>query len=371
MKEHWYAFETMLTVDSHLDLAANAVYWDRDLVLEISEIRAREAGMTGKGRGNNTVSLPEMRRGRVALASGTLLARTGSSPATGLPAHASATIAHGVAHGQLAYYRVLEEMGEVRIVRTRADLDAHWREWLRWDAAWTQEAPVPGLIISMEGADAVVTPDQIPAWWDGGLRILSMAHYQESAYAHGTGSDGGLKPPARELLASMRHVGMILDVTHLADESFWQALDLWDGPLMASHNNCRALIPGQRQFSDEQIEAVVQRGGVIGCALDAWMLYPGWVRGETSPDVVSLEAYVDHIAHICELTGDTAHAAIGSDLDGGFGNEQTPRDLRSIADLQKVPDLLKERGFSEDDVAAVMHGNWVGFFGRRLPASLR
>lgn len=357
----------MLIVDSHLDLAANAVYWDRDLTLALDEIRAREAGRAGKGRGNGTVSLPEARRARVAVASATLLARTGRSPSAGLPSHSSATIAYAVAHGQLAYYRVLEDLGEVRILRTRADLVAHWREWETWDAAPTPDAPAPGLIISMEGADAVVTPDQIPAWWDGGLRILSMAHYQESAYAHGTGSEGGLKPPARELLAQMRDVGMILDVTHLADESFWEALELWDGPLIASHNNCRALIPGQRQFADDQIEAIIERGGVIGCALDAWMLYPGWVRGETSPDVVGLEAYVDHIAHICELAGNSAHAAIGSDLDGGFGNEQTPRDLRSIADLQKVPDLLRDRGFTEDDVAAVAHGNWVGYFRRHLP----
>lgn len=358
----------MLIVDSHLDLAANALYWDRDLTLPLRDVRAREAGMTGKGRGNNTVSLPEMRRGRVAVASATLLARTGQSPSAGLPAYSSATIAHGVAHGQLAYYRVLQELGEVRILGTAADLEAHWREWTAWEEAPTERAPVPGLIVSMEGADAVVAPDQIPAWWSAGLRILGMTHYMDSAYAHGTGSEGGLKPPARDLLEQMRAVGMTLDVTHLADESFWEALELWDGPVIASHNNCRALIPGQRQFSDEQLEAVIARGGVIGCALDAWMLYPGWVRGETSPEVVGLEAYVDHIAHICELAGTSGHAAIGSDLDGGFGNEQTPHDLRSIADLQKVPELLRERGFSEDDVAAVMHRNWFDAFTRYLPS---
>lgn len=358
----------MLIVDSHLDLAANALYWDRDLTLEIDEIRRREADMTGKGRGNNTVSLPAMRRGRVAVALGTLLARTGSSPSAGLPAYSSATIAYAMAHGQLAYYRVLEEQGQVRILRTGAELETHWREWTAWDAAATQEAPAPGLIVSMEGADAVVAPEQIPAWWEAGLRVLGMTHYQDNPYAHGTGSEGGLKPPAHELLRQMRAVGMILDVTHLADESFWEALELWDRPLIASHNNCRSLVPGQRQFSDDQIRAIIDRDGVIGCALDAWMLYPGWVRGETSPEVVGLEAFVDHLAHICELAGNSRHAAIGSDLDGGFGNEQTPRDLRSIADLQIVPALLEDRGFGEDDVAAIMHGNWRAFFGRHLPA---
>ena len=358
----------MLIVDSHLDLAINALDFNRDLTLEIDEIRAREAGMTGKGRGNNTVSLPELRRGRVAVASATLLARTGDTPSPGIPTYASATIAHAAAHGQLAYYRVLEDLGEVRILRTAPDLEAHWREWSAWDASPTGDTPAPGLIISMEGGDGIVSPAEIPAWWDAGLRFLSMAHYQESAWAHGTGSEGGLKPPARELLRIMRDVGMPLDVTHLADESFWDALELWDGPLLASHNNCRSLVPGQRQFSDEQLEAIIERGGVIGCALDAWMLYPGWVRRETSPEVVGLEAFVDHISTICELAGNSSHAAVGSDLDGGFGNEQTPRDLRSIADLQKVPAMLRERGFAENDVAAVMHGNWMDFFRRHLPA---
>jgi membrane dipeptidase len=359
----------MLIIDSHLDLAMNALYWDRDLTLELDEIRAREAAMTGKGRGNGTVSLPELGHGRVAVASATLLARTGSSPSSGLPAHASTAIAHAFARGQLAYYEVLEALGRVRILRTKDDFDAHWREWTRWDASRSAAAPVPGFVVSMEGADAVAAPDHIANWWDGGVRVLSLVHYMDNAYAHGTGSEGGLEPAGRDLLDRMRSVGMILDLTHLADQSFWEALDAWDGPVMASHNNCRALVSGQRQFSDDQLEAIFERGGVVGSALDAWMLHPGWVRGETSPDVVGLDAFVDHIVHVCELAGDCSHAAIGSDLDGGFGNEQTPRDLRSIRDLQKVPDMLRARGVDEAGVNAIMHGNWAAFFERHLPSA--
>ena len=372
----------MLIVDSHLDLGSNALYWNRDLTLDVTEVRAREAGMTGKGRGNNTVSLPEMRRGRVAVAVATLLARTGGSPATGIPKYSAPSIAYGMSQGQLAYYRALEELGEVRILRSAADLRSHWSEWRSWDAeagdvepraarvpdaAPESNTPPLGLIVAMEGADAVVHPRQIPSWWNAGLRVLSMTHYQESPYAHGTGSEGGLKAPARELLEQMQQVGMTLDLTHLTDASFWEALDVWQGPVIASHNNCRSLVAGQRQMSNEQLEAIIERGGVVGCALDAWMLYPGWVRGETSPEVVGLEALVDHIVHICELAGNSRHAAIGSDLDGGYGNEQTPRDLDTIADLQKLPEMLQARGFGDEDLAAVMHGNLIEFFGRSLP----
>lgn len=219
----------------------------------------------------------------------------------------------------------------------------------------------------MEGADAVPNPDHLAAWYDDGLRVLGMTHYMDSAYAHGTGTEGGLKPMAPDLLAVMRACGFILDVTHLADQSFWEALELWDGPVVASHQNCRALVPGQRQFDDDQLRAVIERDGVIGAALDAWMLVPGWVRGESRPDEVELAALVDHIEHVCDVAGSARHVAVGSDLDGGFGTEQTPYDLDTVADLQKLPAMLRERGFSDDDVTAVMHGNWLRLLGAHLP----
>jgi len=106
-----------------------------------------------------------------------------------------------------------------------------------------------------------------------------------------------------------------------------QAMDVYEGPVLASHHNCRALVPGDRQLADEQIKKLISRGAVIGTALDAWMLYPNWIRGQTKPEVVGLEAVADHIDHVCQIAGNVDHAAIGSDLDGGFGTEQTPRDL--------------------------------------------
>ncbi len=159
---------------------------------------------------------------------------------------------------------------------------------------------------------------------------------------------------------------MILDCTHLTDEAFWEALDLFDGPVWASHNNCRALVPDNRQFSDEQIRALVARDAVIGVAFDAWMMHSGWIRGQTTPEGadVRIERCVDHIDHICQLAGNARHCGIGSDLDGGYGREQCPRDLESIADLQRLTGILAVRGYSQQDIEAILHGNWL----RRLAA---
>ena len=233
-----------------------------------------------------------------------------------------------------------------------------------WERA-KDGAPL-GFILSMEGADPIVRPEQVHEWYELGLRQISLSHYGVSAYAHGTGTEGGLTDQGPALLREMSAAGIALDLTHLADVAFWEALEHFDGPVLASHNNCRALVPNQRQLTDEQIAAIVERDGVIGAALDAWMLYPNWVRGETSPQVLSLSAVADHIDHVCQLAGNCSHAAIGSDLDGGYGTEQTPRDLNTIADLQKLEGLLADRGYAETDIAAIFHGNWMRFFGRVL-----
>jgi membrane dipeptidase len=160
---------------------------------------------------------------------------------------------------------------------------------------------------------------------------------------------------------------MILDVTHLSEPGFTEALELFGGPVMASHNNCRTLVPGDRQFSDEQVRRLVERDTVIGVALDAWMLHPGWQKGRTPRDAVRIDTVCDHLDHICQLAGDCRHAAIGSDLDGGYGTEQTPAGLDSIADLQKLGEILARRGYSDEDIDAVFHGNWLRFFERHLP----
>ena len=340
--------------------------FNRDLLLEVAEVRKRELGMTDvPGRARNTVTFPELRRGGVRVCVGTLLAQGGPQQ-TRQPSYSRTDLdyvnqphAYAIAQGQLAYYRFLENSGVVRFLRTAADLDAHWNH-----AA--ADAPL-GLILSMEGADPIVSPSQVQQWWDAGLRAVGPAHYGRSHYAYGTGVSGSLGSAGRDLLKEFDRVGMILDVTHLCDQSMDEALEIFAGPVLASHHNCRSLVPGDRQLTDEQIKRLGKRGAVIGTALDAWMLFPGWERGETQPEVVGLSAVVDHLERVCQLTGSIHHAAIGSDLDGGFGTEQTPRDLNTIADLQKLSDILSSRNFSDADIDLIFHGNWLRFFRKSLP----
>jgi membrane dipeptidase len=218
----------------------------------------------------------------------------------------------------------------------------------------------------MEGADPITTPDELAHWYEMGLRLLGPAHYGPNRYAGGTGTALGVTEgigPA--LLREMRRPGVALDCTHLSDEAFWEAVKLYDGPLLASHQNCRALASLQRQFTDEQIKLVIERGGVLGASFDIVMVRDGWQwaaqNNLTDPKPVMMREVVDHIDHVCQLAGDADHAGIGSDLDGGFGREQSPRDLDTIADLQKLAGLLAERGYSADDIEKIMFRNWVRF----------
>lgn len=348
----------MLIFDAHLDLSMNALEWNRDLTRDIAEIRAREEGRTDKpDRGRGTVSLSEMRKGGVGICVATLIARY-VKPGNPLPGFHSPEIAWAQTQGQLAWYRAMEDAGQMTQIRDADGLRNHVRLWQDPPAG----API-GYILSLEGADSILSPAHLARAYEQGLRAIGPAHYGPGLYAQGTHASGGLGPRGREFLVEMERLGIILDATHLCDESFWEALDHFHGPVWASHSNCRALVDDTRQFTDEQLKALIARGAVIGGALDAWMMVPGWVRGQTTPEGagVRLAHLVDHIDHVCQLAGNTLHSGIGTDLDGGFGREQSPVDLHTIADLRRVGELLGQRGYGPQDVAAIMHGNWIRF----------
>jgi len=199
--------------------------------------------------------------------------------------------------------------------------------------------------------------------------VIGLAHYGRGRYAIGTGDNGPLTAQGFELLREMERVGMILDLTHCAEPGWQQAIEKFHGRVLASHNNCRALVAGDRQFSDEQIRMLIERDAVIGVALDSWMLCrSGWVRGQTPREAVSLADVADQVDHICQIAGNARHVGIGSDLDGGFGTEQTPLEIDTIADLQKLAPILKARGYGDEEVAGIFHGNWLRFFSEVLPA---
>ncbi|CAN5565822.1 membrane dipeptidase [soil metagenome] len=349
----------MLLIDGHLDLAMNALNWNRDLKLPVHETRKLEAGMERKGRAAGTVAFPEMRRGNIAITFCTVIARV-TQPGAVREGYRTHEIAYGHAQGQLAYYLELERQGVIRMISDWPAYEAHLQEWND-----DPDSTPLGMVLTMEGADPIVAPSQVGAWWDQGLRVISLAHYGPSAYAKGTESVGGLTQMGRDLLSEMDSLEkMILDVTHLSDDSFWEAVEHFKGPVLATHSNCREMVPGDRQLTDDMLRHLIERGAVIGAVLDAWMLQPNWIRGETTPENVTLNTVVDHIDYVCQLAGNARHAAIGSDLDGGYGTEQTPNDLDTIADLQKIAELLGERGYSESDIELIFHGNWSNLLQR-------
>ena len=330
----------MFIVDAHLDLAMNAVEWNRDLQKKVDEINALEKGMKDKpDRGNATVALPELRQGNIGLVVATQIARV-ETPGSGIKGWASPQAAWNQTQLQLEWYKSMEAAGEMVQIKNNQDLAAHL-------LLWNNELPNHNKPVGY-----------IHAY---GLRALGPAHYGPGRYANGTNATGKLNAQGKALLKEMDALNMILDATHLCDDAFWEAIEIYQGTIWASHHNCRSLVNHNRQLSDEMIKVLIQKNAVIGAALDAWMMVPDWERGVSTPlaKQCNLEKMIDHMDHICQIAGNTNHIGMGTDLDGAFGKEQCPYDINSVADLQIVPNLLMKRGYTADDCEKIMHGNWL------------
>lgn len=349
----------MLLVDAHLDLSMNAMEWNRDLTRSIEEIREREKNLTDKpDRSKGVVNFEELRKGNVGVVVATQIARY-VSPQNPLPGWHSPEQAWAHTQAQLAWYKAMEEADELLPITNSKSLDDHLAQW---ETDSSIKKPI-GYILSLEGADSIVTLAHLERAYANGLRAIGPAHYGPGRYAQGTDATGGIGQAGKSLLKEMERLNVILDATHLCDDSFWEALNNFNGHVWASHNNCRSLVPHNRQFSDEQIKALIERGAVIGGVMDAWMLVPNWVRGTSTPQSMNcnLDKLIDHMDHICQLAGNSLHIGIGSDLDGAFGKEQCPTDIETIADLQRLPTLLEKRGYSKEDIENVTSKNWLRF----------
>ena len=350
--------------DAHLDLSMNAMEWNRDLRKTVGEIRLQESGMTDlPDRGKGTVSFSALREGNIGLCVATQIARHVKQE-NPLPGWKSPEQAWAQTQGQLAWYKEMEQAGELKQIKSTKELSEHLSEW-EIDSI---KCPI-GYVLSLEGADSIVSLDHLHKAYDQGLRAIGPAHYGPGTYAFGTDSVGGIGVKGKALLKEIASLSLILDTTHLCDQSFWETLAVYDGPLWASHSNCRKFVSHNRQFDDSQIKALLERGSVIGMAFDAWMMIPNWKRGINDPKKsgLVLETIIEHIDHICQLAGNSKHVMIGSDLDGGFGKEQCPHDLETIADLQKFDSLLKNRGYSKGDIENILSKNGIDFLIKNLP----
>jgi membrane dipeptidase len=239
----------MFIVDAHLDLSMNAMEWNRDLRSSVAEIRSREKEMKDKpDRGKNTVSFDELRKGNIGLIVATQIARY-VEQGSQLPGWNSPEQAWAHTQSQLAWYHEMEACGELTQIKNLTDLEKHLTYWN------TSSSPKKtiGYIISLEGADSLVTLKHLERAYANGLRAVGPAHYGPGRYAQGTDATGRMGAKGKALLKEMERLTIILDATHLCDDSFWEALDNFNGHVWASHNNCRSLVNHNRQFSDDQI----------------------------------------------------------------------------------------------------------------------
>lgn len=365
----------MLIIDAHEDIAYNALEWGRDIRDSVYTIRAREeqAGCCyssddGTGPGGIAMSgLPELRRGGVGIIFGVIFAyplRSTSSPTTCANTQAYRTVeeAHRVGREQLAYYQQLAREPGISLISNTDDLR---RVLADWKASSPDDSARPlGIVPLMEGADPIRTPAEVEQWFADGLRIVGLA-WNGTRYSGGTGMPGPLSPEGKALLREMERVGMILDTSHLAEESFWQALEQFHGPVIASHSNCRVFTPTDRHLSDDMIRALAARDSVIGIVPVNFFLDGTWSRTNRFP--LGLDQMVKHIDHVCQLVGDARHVGIGSDIDGGFGRDETPQEMDTVMDLAKLADALRSAGYKEDDIAGIMGRNWQHFLERALP----
>lgn len=358
----------MFLVDAHLDLAYNALQKGRDPRRKLSELRATE-GPEFK-RGIPTVSFSAMRRAGVGLIFGTIFNSPLNDPfpdgSDEDERYATPDEAHRLGMKQIDFYRrLVDEDESLRLVTDVATLD----EVVASHAPTAEDEtahPLLGLVLLMEGADHIRVPEETELWRDAGVRVIGPA-WDDTRYCDGAwrGSKQGLSADGYRLLEVMSDLGLILDLTHMSEAATLQALDTYAGPIVATHANARALVPTERQLSDRQIRLVGERDGVIGCVLFNAFLRAGYRKGD-GKHLVTLDHIVAHIDHVCQLIGDARHAGIGSDLDGGFGAADIPTPLDSIADLPLIGGALRDRGYSEADVAGIMGGNWLSLLRRTL-----
>ena len=390
----------MLVFEGHLDIAYNALFHEREATWSVEETRRREAEPVGNaevdveldqpigdGRGLCTVSLPELRAAGTAVVVTTLLGRAKPWVLPRRPrALASGDwptqrMAHAMAHAHLAYYRALEAAGQVTLITSAGQLEAVWERWFAATAEQRSTLPI-GLIVTMECADPIEDPGQLRAWWDAGLRALFLTHFGRGHYASGNPStdpgnghdlDGPVTPRGRELLAEMAKLGpsgMPLDLTHTSDTTFWDALELYPGPVYSSHANCRSLCDTQRQLTDEMIRAVAGRDGVLGVVLANPMIRADLIEGpmwRPTRHAVTMSHLADHVDHICQLVGNARQCAIGSDADGGFGAESCPHGFDRYRDLLTLAETLTQRGYSDAQIHDVFGLTWRRFYQRVLP----
>lgn len=359
----------MLIVDAHLDLAYNTTR-GRDP-------RQRAEHQPVADNEIATVGFPNLLEGNVTLVCSTIFCTPGG---VGQGGYTTADEARAQALTQLNWYRSVINERLFRFVTSRSDAlfnsgtgvpqvhsspqrqDAEIRQEPQTHVGDRRATTVNGILL-LEGGDAFRSPADVKEWYDWGLRIVGLA-WRRTRMAGGTGQPGPLTDEGRRIVRELDKFKIIHDISHLAEESFWELLHLSNGPVIASHSNCRAIVPTDRQLSDQMIKALAARGGVIGINFyDKFLMPPD----ECGSRRCNLADVVRHVRHICDLVGNTNHVGLGSDMDGGLGREQIPHEIVTASGLPRVATALSAAGYSDADVEKIMGGNWLRYFATHLP----
>jgi membrane dipeptidase len=328
----------MFIVDAHLDLAYNA--------LRGREILRPARDQTADHEGIPSVGLPDLRTGKVGMICATIFCAPDDPKERG---YKTADEAHTMAMDQLNWYRKAADAGEMRFMTDRSQLPT------------TAERVLPAIIL-LEGADPIRTPADVPVFRDAGVRIVGLA-WRRTRYAGGTGAPGPLTADGVRLVKELDRFAMIHDASHLAEESFWQLTDISAGKVIASHSNCRAIVPTDRQLSDKMIRSIAGRDGIIGINFYDRFLIPPSEHGKRRANLADV---ANHLKHMCDVIGDARHVGIGTDMDGGLGRDQIPVEIQSSADLPRLAEALHIAGFDDQAISNILGQNWIRFFSTAL-----
>jgi membrane dipeptidase len=349
----------MIILDAHQDIAFNQMVFNRDYRQSALTHREHESSEIPPA----TIGLPDALLGRVALVFGTLFAAPDGKfmQSMGMEGYTTPKEAYQQAMKQMDYYqRLADEDDRVRLVRTQADLDA---VLATWDDDTGTGDHKQGLVILMEGADPIIEPQQFAEWYERGVRIVGTA-WGQTRYSGGTGAPGGLTTAGRDLLNVMADFNAILDLSHMAEQAFYESLDAYPGPIIASHSNPRRFYNSDRHLSDEMIQRLAERDGVMGVVLYNRFLSDNWSHGDRP---LSISVVLDAIDHICQVAGDARHVGIGSDFDGGFGADSIPEEIDTVGDLSEIAAGLRQRGYDETHIQQIMSDNMLRKLREGLP----
>ena len=359
-----------LMVDAHADIAYNMLKYGRDYTRTVDETRRIESNTsTVKENGDTLISWHEYQRGGVAVIFSTLFAapirfRTYENEKQ---VYKNFDEAHKLYKTQLdVYHRLTDSMPDkFRIIASKHDLNLVLENY----SLSTSEHPV-GMVILMEGAEAIRNLSELEEWHNLGVRLIGPA-WVGTRYCGGWKEPGPLTEDGKKLLSAMTDFNFVLDLSHMDERAAIEALDIYQGSIVGTHANCSALMPNSntnRHFTDQIIEGIIDHDGVIGIVPFNAYLKVGWARDKNSlREEVPLQTVVNHIDHICQIAGNSNHVGIGSDFDGGFGLQSVPPEIDTVADLQKLVPLLSKRGYNQTDIENILGNNWITRLKRDLP----